>query len=146
MKIYIYLFILVVLKSVNLAFGQNKPVIFHTHTFVEMDIDKDLLTKKYVLGTISLDLAKNTIVIKANNLEDNYTIIEVVKHTKEGDNLYLSFECLNKKYIRIDIKDKHAVRIMVFSKPIPDDPTNYKAIKSYINFEINKPLEAMGDF
>lgn len=142
----IYSFIMVIFTSINLVFGQDKPIIFHTHTYVEMDIEKDLLSKKYVLGTISLDIAKNKIVIKANNLEDIYTITEIVKQTREGDNLYLSFECLNKKYIRIDIKNEHAVRVMVFSKPIPNDPTNYRAIKAYINFEIDKPLEATGDF
>ena len=132
--------------ATNICFGQDKPIIIHTHTFVEMDIDRDLLTKKYVLGTISIDIQNKKIIIKANNLESIYTIIEISKHSQEGDNAVLSFDCTNKTYIRLDIKNKHALRVMVFTKPIPNDPGNYKAIKAYINFEISKPLQAMGDF
>ena len=80
----IYSFIMVIFTSINLVFGQDKPIIFQAHKYVEMDIEKDLLSKKYVLGTISLDIAKKKIVIKANNLEDIYTITEIVKQTREG--------------------------------------------------------------
>lgn len=141
----IFLFFLF-LTSVNFVFGQNKPIIFHTHTYVEMDIEKDILSKKYVLGTVTIDMSKNQVIIKSNNIEELYLIKKVTKYKEEGDNLSFSLECLNQKYIRVNVKYALAVRVMVFSKPIADDPGNYKAIKAYINFEIDKPLEAMGDF
>jgi hypothetical protein len=145
MKIIFLAFTLVFCSVNNYLIGQEKPITLHSHTMVKIDAEKQVFTKKHILSTITLDLSQNKVFIETNNVKEIYEILEVSKFKEMDNGLSISLKCKNNWHIVLDIKNTHTIRLCI-SKPLPNDPKMTKYSISFINYEIDNPLEVFNEF